>query len=198
VRWEWDVFISYPRGGEVAEWVEEFLLRRLTAKLTDAWDTGRPRIFLDRSALGPGDALNATLTAHLRAARVLVPVLTPSYLKRPYCMAELTTFLEREIAGGPSAIVPILARGDDRDARQAVGDRLYEDMTRLVYVGGAFERSPRFLELQDAAERLTHQISKALKGSPDQPDPAWPTVDMPEVPPERRVTPDIPMPRLGR
>lgn len=192
--WLHDVFISYPRGGDVGRWVAEHLEPRLRGRLTDGWTRSpRPKVFLDERALGAGDGLDDVLRKALGGSRVIVPVLTPSYASRPYCCGELETFLARERVLGSCLVVPVLAWDCAQSAFPGLGDRVVQDLRHVVYVGPCFEGTPQYLKLQDGVRSVVDRILAAIATCPDEPDPSWPIADLPRV---DGVIPTFPMPWL--
>jgi hypothetical protein len=107
--YEYDVFVSYRRGGVVDEWV-----RRFVADLGDwlsAVLVAPPKIFLDEANLQVGSNWNDELELGLLRSKLLVAVLTPAYFASPSCSREWSTFEAREKRDGPSLILPVLLRG---------------------------------------------------------------------------------------
>jgi parallel beta-helix repeat protein len=71
--------------------------------------TGEPfPIFQDREDIHWGQTWQERLTESVDAATFLIPVITPSFFKRPWCREELSRFLEREQQlGRNDLILPI-------------------------------------------------------------------------------------------
>jgi parallel beta-helix repeat protein len=71
--------------------------------------TGEPfPIFQDREDIQWGQTWQERLTESVDAATFLIPVITPSFFKRPWCREELSRFLEREQQlGRNDLILPI-------------------------------------------------------------------------------------------
>jgi TIR domain-containing protein len=97
---EYDLFISYSHidNGDGDGWVDMFharLKRRLGVEL------GRePRIWRDAKRLRGGDYFDDEIERALAHTKILLTVVSPSYLNSKYCAQELRCFTEAAIANG--------------------------------------------------------------------------------------------------
>jgi TIR domain len=76
---QYNVFISHagPQKASFAVWLQRELRRHGVSA------------FLDETSLHLGDAADAEMQAALRSCSIVVIVLTPDFLRSPYCMSEL-------------------------------------------------------------------------------------------------------------
>src|ERR1700754_221004 len=102
-NFEDEVFISYaridnrPLDEGLKGWVET-LHERLQIRLTQL--TGEPvTIWRDRKLQG-NDAFAETLITHLSKVALLVPVISPRYVKSERCLKELDEFCKCASSGG--------------------------------------------------------------------------------------------------
>jgi parallel beta-helix repeat protein len=92
--------------------------------------TGEPfPIFQDREDIQWGQTWQERLTESVDAATFLIPVITPSFFKRPWCREELSRFLEREQQLGRNDLILPIYYVDCpflNDSERRAGDPLVE------------------------------------------------------------------------
>src|SRR5688572_8465137 len=91
----YDVFLSYHCKEPVLGWVREQFQPTLEEWLTQELARDA-KIFLDATDIGTGDTWPVRLQHALQRSRVLVPVFSPTYFRRPWCVAELYSMRARE------------------------------------------------------------------------------------------------------
>ena len=98
----WDVFISYAHLADQRGWVTRFA-KELEGRLSSVLDR-KARVWFDADWINGGAEIRERIEAGLRASAVLVPVISPAYVRSTFCSDdELGSFLpERR-----SRIVPI-------------------------------------------------------------------------------------------
>jgi hypothetical protein len=102
------VFLSYSRGAsDVVRFVRQVLEPMLVETLPHHGVVGPLAVFVDESGLAPGSTWPDELQAALLRATVLVPVLTPEYFRRPWCLAEFYTMWGRRERLGIPCIEPV-------------------------------------------------------------------------------------------
>jgi hypothetical protein len=109
------VFISYarldderPPGREdVQGWVS-FFWGELRYELTNA-GLGQAKLWLDRYEIEKAEKFTDKIEAALAEAKVILPVLSPNWLGRDWCVREVLRFAEQKIAGRDPAndILPV-------------------------------------------------------------------------------------------
>jgi len=103
-----DVFLSYTRVKDFRGTVADFcvhLQRELQKK------TGRDdlRIFLDTTYIPPGAIWSKTLEAELASARMLMILLSPTWIRSEWCRREYQVFLQQSHdTGVERLVVPVL------------------------------------------------------------------------------------------
>ncbi len=126
-----DVFISYAHLDNQSEWVSEF--DRVFKTFLSTW-LGRPaNIWRDKS-MGTGDYIWETIEDHLLKSRIMIPIISPSYLNSDWCSRELKTFIEqnRDDAGSKSAVfnirrVPVEKENIPAGIRDVLENVLYRE-----------------------------------------------------------------------
>jgi hypothetical protein len=93
--YEYDVFLSYPRNELIRSWVYVHFYPRLSEWLTECLGH-EPRIFLDRDEIVAGSSWPQRIQHALLRSKILVPVLSATYFRRPWCLAEWASMRERE------------------------------------------------------------------------------------------------------
>lgn len=103
-----DIFLSYTRlkdfRGTVADFVAH--LQRETQKKTGRIDL---RVFLDTQYLPPGAEWSTSIDTELAGARMLLILLSPTWIRSPWCRREFTTFsAQSRTLGLVRPVVPVL------------------------------------------------------------------------------------------
>ena len=94
MSYEYDIFLSYKRGGDVEDWVVNHFYDRLLRCLEGVMDRD-PKIFIDKT-IKTGSSWPDVLKNALKSSRILVSVWSPPYFRSPWCDAEWKSMLERE------------------------------------------------------------------------------------------------------
>jgi TIR domain-containing protein len=108
---EYDVFVSYARdndetdpGDDTSGWVTRLKLQveRLVNGQLEV--DGRIRVFFDSGTIAPNAPLTATIAKAAQHSAILLVVLSPRYLNRPWCIQERELFVKA--AGGVTLATP--------------------------------------------------------------------------------------------
>ena len=188
--YHFDIFVSYPRAGQVGSWVHKHFLPVLQECL-NAHLPNEPRIFIDAE-----QPTGVQWPAHLREAllrsRLLLPIWTPPYFRSHWCIAEWVSMLEREQRLDEEGSKP--ARGlvypviysDGKHFDQRARDTQYrKDLSNFTYPYDCFKHSTAYLSFHDAMMSMSQEIETHLNEIPEwQPD--WPIVT-PQAPPLEAV-----------
>jgi hypothetical protein len=112
------VFISYARNDDIKPpfdpkalgWVA-FFWRQLRWELSNA-GLGEAELWLDRYEIEPAEDFTENIDAALKKAKMLILILSPNWVQRPWCRKELERFLELKSAEGDAAqfVVPVKKR----------------------------------------------------------------------------------------
>jgi hypothetical protein len=94
------VFISYARADDekppfddtARGWVA-FFWEQLRWELTQA-GINQAKLWLDRYDIEPSEKFTEKIEAALRQAKMIIPILSPNWVTRPWCQRELERFLE--------------------------------------------------------------------------------------------------------
>lgn len=181
--YEYDVFISYRRTGNVRDWTHNHLEPRLRRCLADELPD-EPSIFFDRD-IDAGTPWPDHLVRALHRSRLLLAVWSPPYFTSRWCLAEWRTFLAREDAirrsapeisadHPPSLVYPIRYSDGDRfpaDAKNVQQETIFSGWN---YPDPQFAQTEKYLGFHDAVVQLARRIAQRLDEAPRwQPD--WPT-----------------------
>lgn len=175
--YEFDIFISYRRTGNVAQWVQNHFEPRLRACLTDEL-IDEPRIFLDRD-IEVGTRWPDELARALHRSHLLLAVWSPPYFVSRWCLAEWRTMLQREALLGidesRGLIYPI--RFSDGDTFPLEAQNVQQETSfkewRLPYP--QFAESQKYLDFHQAVVGLAERLAARLTSPPPwRPD--WPTL----------------------
>lgn len=107
---EYDVFISYSRTEENAQWVVRNVFEPLTRVRTTS---GRPlRIFFDQRTIRPGTDWYVSLAKGINGCRVFVPIYSQDYFEKKFCRFEIKkAFIRRDGSQDEGLIHPLARPG---------------------------------------------------------------------------------------
>jgi TIR domain len=192
--YEYDVFISYSRGGNAFKWVRNHFHPRLVDCLGDQLDKP-PAVFLDRE-MERGVHWPTRLENALRGSKILIAVYTPPYFRSRWCMAEWQSMRDREESLGLTArskaqglIVPILYSDSDNFPPEA-RERSWFDFKQWAVPDPVYQETREWPEFHRKVEAVAIDLAKLLPQVPDW-QPGWP-VNRPDPP----LPPPVQLPRF--
>lgn len=95
MNYEYDVFVSFRRLGNIPSWVEDILVPELRARLGD-WLPQEPRIALDTDVIETGDNWPIRLSNVHAKSKVFLMVLSANYFRSGWCSSEWRNAVDRQ------------------------------------------------------------------------------------------------------
>jgi len=201
--YHFDAFVSYRRRTPVLDWVRNHFKPKLEQwlPLFMARQTPRKiRIAIDTEIIETGDAWLPKLGQSLRDSRTLIAIWSHEYFRSHWCMAELTSMLERESRLGlqtdekTSGLIYPICYEDSKSLRLKPEYRRKErnDLHDWNTPDLIMQATPAYVEfdkkMQQVCQQLASMILKAPRWRPD-----WPLI-------EPRVSSDLKfgLPTVGR
>lgn len=188
--YQWDVFISYSRRGDVPEWMKNHFHPRLQNSL-DGHMRDEPRIFLD-DGLEAGSVWPDRLEHALVRTKILIAIFSAQYFRSRWCLAEWDSFAQRERLVGRRGsgrqhdlIIPILFQDSDNFPEFARA-RQWEDLKQWNKPRSYYQDTPEYSGFHTRIEEIAARLARRLDQVPEwQPD--WPVnrPDPPHSPPAR-------------
>ena len=180
MAYEFDIFISYPRAGQVGPWVQNHFLPVLRDCL-DVHLADNPRIFVD-IAQSTGVQWPENIQEALLKSRLMVAVWTPPYFRSDWCVAEWGSMLERENRLAQDGCKPnrglvypvIYSDGKHFDPR-AKTTQYKRDLSKYTCPYPCFKDSTAYLGFHDTIMAIAQEIEEHLGEIPDW-QPNWPIV----------------------
>lgn len=193
--YEYDVFLSYPRHEPALGWVHLHFFPRLQEWLTEC--LGRPAaIFVDTKDLETGTTWPLQIKQALLRSRILVPVLSAVYFRRPWCQAEWNSMRRRETMLGmrtpqrPSGLIfPVIFFDGESFPEDAKSIQLADFRRWNLNVPG-FRNTDSYVEFVQEVQRFAQGVHRTFDDVPVWED-GWPVVEPPAVP-----DPTMKLPRL--
>lgn len=195
MAYEWDIFLSYPRGGYAQSWVENHFHPALSGCLEGEM-AHKPKIFVDTEMWG-GETWPLAIQKALQKSRLLVTVWTPPYFQSHWCMSEWESMLAREKHIGqsgthetPKLVYPVVF-SDGKHFDKRASKTQSRDFSDFNYYPPSFQDSPKYLQFFDLIKSISKEIETRLTQAPDWRD------DFPllEIPP---IIPDGPVIKLAK
>ena len=173
--YKYDIFISHRRSHEDhVRWTRECFLRPLTASISRY--INEPVIFIDEQIENGAEWPAALAEAHA-TARILVPILQPTYFDSDWCrlemalMKEREAFVAREAGGHPPCLVYPVTIND--------GDDFPADIRSLQQLPLHEHSCPYLLPFTEPYVPLAKEVDKWAQGlksilrDPPPWNPAW-------------------------
>jgi hypothetical protein len=193
--YKFDIFLSYSRKGNVAEWLQRHFSEVLNNCLTD--ELGYPpRIFLD-TRMETGSLWPAELENGLRTSRLMVAILSPPYWASKWCRTEWDTMAERErltgyaSTGNPRGLIYPFTFADGDKFPESAKNRQCRSMKKWGYPYRQFADSPAYLEFFDEVKLAAGELVARLEEIPPW-SATWPIMRTGHVPtPVRATLPEL-------
>lgn len=173
MSYEYDVFISYKHTSMFGTWAESTFLPLFAEYLKE--ELARPtNVFFDRRGLLAAESFPLKLRHALATSRCMVALWTPSYFfDSPWCRAELTTMLMREIALGypnvrrPRGLVAGVSLYDGDKFPAVARDRLPPKWDRYAFDGEGFKTTQEYIRFQQEMREWVPQIAEIVSSAPE-------------------------------
>ncbi|SRR6266446_603741 len=188
--YQYDVYLSYDRGGAEELWLNRHFRDQL--KIWLKLELGKePSIFWDHDA--HRNTWDAIVAEAIRRSRCLVPVLTFPYWKSPQCLAELQSFRERQRNEKVALTLGVLFHEKGEPSTSALA---YLNFVPHARTYSGFERSETYGLFQHDVQDFAKQLASLISNAPPAYE-NWPVVSPAEVtPPTGSTQVQIPRPRL--
>lgn len=156
-----DVFLSYEHSAFSSAWLREFV------PLFSSWlkeDIGRePHVFDPERLLQFQEIPPQTLQA-LNNAHCFVPILTPSYFRSEFCLAQLRKFIE--LQGDQSGhIIPLYLHPLEPAIIPPEFNIVriqWANFTDFAFIGEAFTKTERYIDFQKALRMFSSDVAKVI------------------------------------
>lgn len=193
--YEFDLFISYARRGNVQKWLLNHFYEKLTDCLADQL-APTPKVYVDRE-MPRAVHWPSSLRRALRRSKIMIQLLTPQYFESPWCMAEWQSMLAREKMLGLASperpqglVVPILFADSDNFPLEGKV-RSWRDFKDYAYPDPVYQQTHEYVRFHREVNDLAADLAALIQQAPPwQPD--WPDVD----PPNPVLSPTPPLPRF--
>lgn len=178
VSYQYDLFLSYKRRNPTLDWVRNHFRPLLDTWLPECMDRD-PSIFMDEQSIETGEAWPDALREALQVSRFLVCILSPSYFRSDWCLAEWHTFLAREKTlrlgartKPKSLIIPISFHDGDHFPKEAKRkqQRVFHEWNTPHL---CFRDTPNYLNFEREMKDLCEFLAKQIALAPDW-DSDWP------------------------
>ncbi|GHF49838.1 toll/interleukin-1 receptor domain-containing protein [Amycolatopsis bartoniae] len=183
--YEYDVFISYRRGGgTLPEWVRNHFHPRLSALLEDY--LGESRVFLD-DKVPTGASLPSEQRDALLRSRILVPVCSPPYFHDEWCLSEWASMAERERLLGAARLIYPVVFCDSVNFPEWAHERKLRHFNELNQPDVQFQASPAYVDFHQEMKTVAVELVELIGQAPEWQS-GWPVLSpRPDPPPQSRL-----------
>ncbi|WP_233598672.1 MULTISPECIES: toll/interleukin-1 receptor domain-containing protein [unclassified Amycolatopsis] len=181
--YEYDVFISYRRGGgDAPDWVRNHFLPRLRRLFDDNVDYD-VKIFLEDS-VPVGGKWPQEIRDALQRTRILIPVCSPKYFLDEWCLAEWHTMAKREeiVAKAGRLIYPVIFSDSEYYPGYA-HERRMRSFRNWNKPHPQYQNTLEYLDFDREVERMVEELVEIIAQAPPW-CPEWP-VETPSPEPPR-------------
>lgn len=190
MEYEYDVFISYKRGGVASErWVQEYFY----PFLKDWLDTSlgkKQKIFMDTKEIRNGDDWKRRIKKSLAKSKCMIAILSPLYFDSEWCKAEFSIMLHREKTLGyrtddkPDGLISGILIQEGENFPNIVQEMQCPNWKDYVRVGKGFESCSKFPEFQDRVVSYATSFAEIIRNVPPWDD-IWMSREFLDDPPTR-------------
>lgn len=185
--YQFDVFISYTRGGQTEDFIKRLLRDRLARALNDRLTHDCPggRVFFDLHSTASGGEAEDRICGGLRRSAVMLALLNERYGGRPWCLREARSFLLREQAIGwtgtdpqaPALLVPVVVGELNPDSLPPDLRGLLRKHDWSRHIQENDERPKPTRALLTAVDALAADPARGVRAAPPPQD--WPIAPLP-------------------
>ena len=196
MSYDFDVFISYRRRGDVKEWVHKHFKRRLEQKLLNHLPND-PRIFLDVETISDGSRWPDEIRRGLQRSKIMVGVWSPDYFRSDWCMTEWQTMEHRSHITGhftdarPHGLVyPIRFSDGEYFHPNAQATQCKMDFGSHNFPHDVWMNSTSYLEFDRMIDDVARDLAKWLESVPPWHS-EWPVMSLPPLGAAHARRPDL-------
>jgi hypothetical protein len=162
-----DVFLSYTHVKDEYKAVSLFR-KHLETELRKKTGNVTLTLFQDKDGIRGGDNWEERLRSELKSARVLLILVSPTWLKSDWCRREYEIYRDASPSGAPRPIVPILWDSVEESDLATHELDIYHKLRRLQMVewGELQYEDWSDPKLQKAVSRLASDVKKKLRKPP--------------------------------
>jgi len=172
--YEYDVFISYKRGGAKAEWISEIFIPLFKDDLSQNLQR-EASIFLDTSDISPGSTWPNVLAEALSKTRCLVAILSPLYFVSKWCVMEFSVMTHRQtilrkenrLRVNQSLLTPFLRQGPSSSFPPYISQVQLLDYSKYNRVGQGFMDSKDYDEMQIQITKDAAMVALSVRHATD-------------------------------
>ena len=173
MAYEYDVFISYKRGGTKDLWLSTIFRPYFEEYLQDRLEGRRPRIFVDKTGLTTGADWSDEIIYALAHSKCLVAIISPSYfMSSEWCIKEFLTIkyrqqrLDLKAGSVPPSLMWLIAIQEFENVPPIIHTVQFANYIKYNVVGDAFFRSNEFLDFQRECRNDVKTVANIIRNAP--------------------------------
>jgi hypothetical protein len=195
MTYQYDIFLSYSRRDPVLSWVRDHFKPLLEQWLAQSMPAD-PSIFRDEDSIETGASWPLVLRDALLTSKLVVAVLSPSYFRSPWCLAEWESIAAREqklgyrtLANPHSRLVYPVCFHDGEHFPEEVQRIQHRDLRPWNRASPAFQQTTDYHQFIGEMQTVANEVAQLISAAP-----VW-QADFPVVLPpglDEPVTQEVP------
>lgn len=180
MAYEYDVFISYKRGGTKDVWLDTIFRPYFEEYLQDLI-LRKPKVFVDRTGLANGADWSDGIIHALAHSRSLVAIISPSYFfSSEWCIKEFLTIKHRQqkldLKAGkvPPSLMWLVAIQEFEMVPPIIHTIQYSSYIKYNVVGDAFFKTMDYIDFQRELRKDVKAVANIVMNAPKW-DESWDT-----------------------
>ncbi|MER3434994.1 MAG: hypothetical protein C4288_16640 [Leptolyngbya sp. ERB_1_1] len=195
MTYKYDIFLSYRHAAPVGEWVSQYFYPLLKQWLPEIIPRDS-KIFIDKDGIETGSNWSARLSQALQSSRCLVAILSPSYFRSEWCLAEWHSMRERErlwnfkTVEQPGGLIYSIVFSDGKHFPPEAKATQQKDLKKWNSSARAFSETQAYIELEQEVQKISEELWLMIQSAPE-----W-HPDFPIVQPVANPTITMKLPRF--
>jgi hypothetical protein len=190
--YKFHVMLSYDRQQAPNTWFDLFFREELSKWLQQELNGEQPILFYNQD--GIRKRWGTEMEDIVRRSPCLVSIISPSYWRSPECLAEWTSFREREKVENIKLIAGILFHGGS-SFPAAWQDRWIVDFREYALTYRGYRNSEGYGDFEREVKTFAHELASFIECAPRY-EPTWPVISPSHVKPVTTARIRIPQPFL--
>jgi len=171
MAYEYEVFISYKRGGFKDLWMDTIFKPYFVETLGNY--IANPRVFIDKTGLINGEDWSDKIIYALAHSKCLVAIISPAYFRNSeWCIKEFLTIKYRQqrlnlrAGSTPPSLMWLIAIQEFENVPPILHTIEYANYAKYNLVGDAFFKRDEFIDFQKDLQKDVRTVANIIRYAP--------------------------------